>query len=83
MLGVLVDRERPRLTRSFRNNLGTHLYALTSPKIGPRAHMQRRGFQSRIGLQRHVAGLLSFAHQVDSGYAAKQYRLFNAVNWES
>jgi hypothetical protein len=83
MLGVLVDRERPRLTRSFRNNLETRLYALTSPKIGPRAHMQRRGFASRIGMQRHVGGLLAFAHQVDRSYAAKQYRLFNAIDWES
>jgi RNA-directed DNA polymerase len=81
MLGVLVDRERPRLTRSFRNNLETHLYALISPKIGARAHMQRRGFASRIGMQRHVAGLLAFAHQVDREYAAKQYRLFNAIDW--
>ncbi|MEW6644487.1 MAG: reverse transcriptase family protein [Pseudomonadota bacterium] len=83
MLGVLVDRERPRLTRSFRNNLETHLYALTSPKIGVRAHMRRRGFASHIGMQRHVAGLLAFAHQVDSKYAAKQYRLFNAIDWNS
>jgi RNA-directed DNA polymerase len=83
MLGVMVDRERPRLTRSFRNNLETHLYALTSPKIGVDAHMQRRGFASRIGMQRHVAGLLAFAHQVDRGYAAKQYGLFNAVDWTS
>jgi RNA-directed DNA polymerase len=83
MLGVLIDRERPRLTRSLRNNLETHLYALTSPKIGPRAHMRRRVFASRIGMQRHVAGLLAFAHQVDRGYAAKQYRLFNAINWDS
>jgi RNA-directed DNA polymerase len=83
MLGVLVDRERPRLTRSFRNNLETHLYALTSPKIGARAHMQRRGFASCIGMQRHVAGLLAFAHQVDRGYAATQYRLFNTIDWGS
>jgi RNA-directed DNA polymerase len=45
--------------------------------------MRRRGFASRIGMQRHVAGLLAFAHQVDRGYAAKQYRLFNAINWDS
>ena len=81
MLGVLVDRERPRLTRSFRNNLETHLYALTNPKIGARAHLQRRGFASRIGMQRHVAGLLAFAHQVDREYAAKQYRRFNTIDW--
>jgi len=83
MLGVLIDRERPRLTRSFRNNLETHLYALTSEKVGARAHMQKRGFASRIGMQRHVTGLLAFAHQVDRSYAAKQYRLFNAIDWDS
>jgi len=83
MLGVLVDRERPRLTRSFRNNLETHLYALTSPKIGAAAHLRNRGFASRIGMQRHVAGLLAFAHQVDGAYAAKQYRVFNMIDWNS
>jgi RNA-directed DNA polymerase len=81
VLGVLVDRERPRLTLSFRNNLETHLYALTSRKIGAGAHMRRRGFASRIGMRRHVAGLLAFAHQVDREYAAKQYRVFNASDW--
>ena len=83
MLGVLVDRERPRLTRSFRNNLETHLYALTSSKIGAAAHIRNRGFASRIGMQRHVAGLLAFAHQVDEAYAAKQYRVFNTIDWNS
>jgi hypothetical protein len=43
LLGVLVDRERPRLTRAFRNNIETHLFALTSDKIGPAAHRQKRG----------------------------------------
>jgi RNA-directed DNA polymerase len=83
VLGVLVDRERPRLTRPFRNNLETHLYALTSPKIGATAHMRNRGFESLIGMRRHVAGLLAFAHQVDRGYAAKWYRLFNVIAWNS
>ena len=83
MLGVLVDRERPRLTKSFRNNLETHLFALTSPKIGAGAHMRNRGFASRVGMQRHITGLLAFAHQVDEEYAAKQYGLFNTVDWNS
>jgi hypothetical protein len=43
LLGVLVDRERPRLTRAFRNNIETHLFALTSDKVGPAAHRQKRG----------------------------------------
>ncbi|MEF2549704.1 reverse transcriptase family protein, partial [Aurantimonas sp. E1-2-R+4] len=81
LLGTLVDRERPRLTRSFRNNLETHLYAMTNDGIGPAAHVRRRGFTSMIGLRRHVAGLLAFAHQVDPIYAAKQYAKFNLIDW--
>jgi len=81
VLGVLVDRERPRLSRPFRDNLETHLYALTSPKLGPAVHMKNRGFASRIGMRRHVGGLLAFAHQIDAAYAAKQYELFNTIDW--
>jgi RNA-directed DNA polymerase len=81
LLGVLVDRERPRLTRRFRDNLETHLYALTSTKLGAAAHMRNRGFASKIGMRRHVGGLLAFAHQVDPAYAAKEYQLFNSIDW--
>jgi hypothetical protein len=30
-------------TRAFRNNIDTHLFALTSDKVGPAAHRQKRG----------------------------------------
>jgi hypothetical protein len=33
------------------NNLETHLYALTSPKIGTSAHQRARGFASVIGMR--------------------------------
>ena len=81
LLGVLVDRDQPRLTWEFRNNIETHVYALTSPKIGAAAHCQRRGFASVIGMRRHVAGLIAFAHQVDKDYARNLYVAFNAVDW--
>jgi RNA-directed DNA polymerase len=81
LLGVLVDGDRPRLTRAFRNNVETHLYALTSKKVGPAAHRQKRGFTSTIGMRRHIEGLIAFAHQVDPRYAAKLYAQFNAVDW--
>jgi len=82
LLGVLVDRDRPRLTRAFRNNVETHLFALTNFHIGPAAHRQKRGFASTIGMRRHVEGLMAFAHQVDPFYAAKLYALFNKVDWD-
>lgn len=81
LLGVLVDRERPRLTREFRNNVETHLFALANPKIGPAAHKAKRGFASTIGMRRHIEGLIAFAHQVDEDYGATLYLRLNDVDW--
>ena len=81
LLGVLVDRERPHLSKEFRNNIETHLYALTHSKIGASAHRSRRGFASIIGMRKHIAGLIAFAHQVDKSYAARLYDTFNRVDW--
>jgi RNA-directed DNA polymerase len=82
LLGLLVDREVPKLTRSFRNNIETHLFALECPRIGAVAHQNRRGFSSAIGMMRHLCGLVAFAHMVDALYASELYRRLNAVNWE-
>lgn len=83
LLGVLVDSDRPRLTRAYRNNVETHLFALTSDKIGVAAHREKRGFASTIGMRRHIEGLIAFAHQVDPDYAAILYEQLNTVNWSS
>lgn len=81
VLGLLVDNDAPRLTRGFRNNLETHLHALTKVTIGPDRHRRARGFDSLIGMRRHIGGLLAFAHYVDPAYAAKRYAIFNTVQW--
>jgi RNA-directed DNA polymerase len=83
LLGVLVDRFAPKLTRAFRNNLETHLYALSSPKIGAASHLRSRGFSSVIGMRRHIGGLIAFAKQVDSAYAQEIYQTFNSIDWDS
>ena len=83
LLGLLVDRDRPRLARAFRNNIETHLYALTHPMIGPAAHRNARGFASTIGMRRHVEGLIAFAHQVDQTYAGQLYANFNRIDWSA
>ena len=83
MLGVLIDRFRPKLTRAFRNNIETHLYALSNPKIGVAAHLRSRGFSSVMGMRRHIAGLIAFAKQVDAVYAQKLYQKFAEINWEA
>src|SRR5439155_9786882 len=63
VLGLLVDRERPRLRRDFRDRLDQHIYCLL--KNGPAIHAERRHFRSIFSLQEHVKGLLNFATQVD------------------
>jgi RNA-directed DNA polymerase len=83
LLGLQVDQPKPHLSRSFKNNLETHLYALTNPKIGVAAHRAKRGFASTIGMRRHIGGLIAFAHQVDPAYAKTLYGKFNKVNWAS
>ncbi len=81
VLGLLVDRERPRLTRAFRDNLETHVFALTHPDIGPLRHQARRGFASVIGLRRHVEGLLNYAHHVDAEWAEALQGRLKQVAW--
>tara|TARA_R110002020_G_scaffold25225_8_gene82134 strand:- start:6878 stop:7399 length:522 start_codon:yes stop_codon:yes gene_type:complete len=81
LLGVAVDTGKPRLSKAFRNNIETHLYALTHADIGPERHRAKRGFASIIGMRRHVLGLIAFAHQVDKSYASKLYAEANTVDW--
>lgn len=81
LLGMLIDRGEPKLPKSFRNNVETHLYALLHPMIGAEKHCTARGFSSLIGMRRHIMGLIAHAHQVDERYAATLYAKANLVNW--
>lgn len=74
LLGLLVDGERPKLTREFRNNLRQHIYYLNNPNIGPTIHAQKRGFTSILGLRNHIEGLISYASHIDPKLA-NSYRL--------
>ncbi len=82
LLGLLIDRAKPRLTREFRDDLETHLYALLHPRIGASAHQARRKFSSKIGMRLYISGLISFAKQIEPSYALKQYESFNLVDWD-
>ncbi len=83
LLGVLIDRGEPKLPKSFRNNIETHLYALLHSDIGAEKHRANRGFSSLIGMRRHIMGLIAHAHQVDKAYAAKLYSEVNLVDWNN
>ncbi len=81
VLGLLVDGNTPALPREFRDRLRQHLYYLQRPNFGPARHAQDRGFASTIGLRNHIAGLISFAKQVDPEFGEKCDQAFAAVSW--
>ena len=67
VLGILVDRDRLRLSRAFRRRLEWHYrHCLRDPA----AHATVKGFNSIRGLRNHLNGLLSFARSVDPQYVA-------------
>jgi RNA-directed DNA polymerase len=79
VLGLLVDRATPRLSRDFRSMLRQHLYYLE--RLGPFEHTEARRFDTVSGMYRHVRGLIDFANMVEPGYARKMLSRFNAVEW--
>jgi len=81
VLGLLVDGAEPKLSREFKANLRRHLHYLGRADIGPSGHALARGFDSVIGLRRHVEGLVSYAHQVDPTFAAKCTSFLEEVDW--
>lgn len=81
VLGLLVDRDEPRLTREFRSNIETHLHYLERPDVGPVAHASARKFDSIIGLQNHLLGLIAFAGQIDPTYGDALKSRIRAIVW--
>ena len=79
VLGLIVDGAEPRLPRQFRDNLRQHLYYLE--KFEPIEHMQLRGFETVLGMKRHIRGLVDFARMVDHPYGDDLLRRFEAVDW--
>lgn len=81
VLGLLVDRDEPKLTREFRLNIETHLHYLERPDVGPVAHADARKFASIIGLQNHLLGLVAFARQIDRNYGDELKSRLRAIIW--
>lgn len=81
VLGLLVDGDRPRLSREFKATLRQHIYYLTSPKYGPVEHARARGFVSLVGLRNYVLGLIGYAGQIEPDYAQARRREFEKVKW--
>ncbi len=79
VLGLLVDSEKPRLQKSYRDLLRQHLYYLQ--KVGPDAHARARNFDSVTGMYRHIRGKLEFAKMVDAGFAEPLINRFEKISW--
>ena len=81
VLGLLIDRSRPRLTKEFRDKLRMHLHFINRPDIGPFLHASRRGFASVKGLRHHLLGLVAFAGQIDPIYACECREKLESAPW--
>ncbi len=67
VLGLLVDRAAPRLSRELRGRLEAHVRGIEKFGIAP--HATVRGFASATGMINHIAGLLRFAGYIEPRFA--------------
>jgi RNA-directed DNA polymerase len=81
VLGLLVDTQRPRLSRPFKDELRRHVHFLTHPEVGVARHAARRGFASTIGLRNHLYGLLAHAGSVEPEFADALREELSQVDW--
>jgi hypothetical protein len=80
VLGLLVDRDRPRLRREFRSNLERLLHGAENPRGGALAdYVHWRGFRTIQGFLNHLEGLLNFAWMVDPEYARPLRERFASI----
>jgi hypothetical protein len=79
VLGLLVDREVPRLPRDFRAMMRQHIYYLRL--YGPVEHARRRRFAAVAGLRYHIEGLVAFARDIDPIFADWCRTELASVSW--
>ena len=77
VLGLLVDRNCPRLPGELRRRLSDHVRSIE--KFGIAAHAAERQFEAVTGMVNHVAGLLRFARDVEPGFADPLRARFEAA----
>ncbi|SDN27717.1 RNA-directed DNA polymerase [Desulfonauticus submarinus] len=78
VLGLLVDSEKVRLPKDFRNKLECHWYYCTKDIT---QHAEKRGFKSYLSMQYYIKGLISFARQVDSDFVEKLKKKYGEIKW--
>jgi RNA-directed DNA polymerase len=78
VLGLLVDSDKVRLSKSFRNTLECHLFYSAKDAL---IHAQQRKFDSVLGLKNYVNGLLAYAKQIDPEYTSKILTRNSVISW--
>lgn len=79
VLGLLVDGDRPKLSKETRNRVERLVYAVV--KFGPFETAKHEGFDSVFGFQNHFWGLMANVKNIDCDLWKKyQFRL-NEAKW--
>ena len=78
VLGLLVDGDKVRLSKTFKSTLECHLFFAAKDPVW---HTTRRGFDSVLGLKNYISGLLAYANHVDPQYVEKQLNLNGLPQW--
>ncbi|MGM0588695.1 MAG: reverse transcriptase family protein [Bacteroidota bacterium] len=78
VLGLLVDSNKVRLSKSFRKALECHLYFCAKDPI---EHAKKRGFDSVLGLKNFITGKLAYTKQVDAHYHSKLLDEYGEIDW--
>jgi retron-type reverse transcriptase len=79
VLGLLVDGDKPRLTKSYKKYVSDHIYYLAHPEIDAMTHAKHSGFQSLQGLINHVSGKIAYGFSIEPDWAKKQGAQLKAV----
>lgn len=66
VLGLLVDGDKPRLSKGFKRSLERHLHFIE--KFGPVQHAQQRKFTSVIGMFEHLYGKATYARSIEPAF---------------
>lgn len=80
VLGLLVDKAQPRLTREYKDMIRLHLYYLMHPDFGPTGHAEARK-TSITRIYNHVLGTIYWARAVEPDFGDEALAQFNAIKW--
>jgi len=81
VLGLVVNGEEPKLSKSFKSNLLQHLHFCTRVDVGPVEHAKHKKFDSVIGFRNHLKGLISYSLQIELKFGNKALSQFNKIQW--